>query len=653
MVESRGAAARGVRGMNYLARRLLERVRSLGPALMWRAKRWSVFGHGYLKRPRLNAVTFVAITGSAGKTGAKDLSAAVLEVLGPCQMSSVSTNDHFGVAETVLRTTRAHRFSVVEMGAPGPGYLDRSMRLVRPRIGVLTLVARDHFTRFKSVEAIAAEKGKVVSALPSDGIAVLNIDDPLVRAIGERCGRRVIWIGQGEGATVRLREAHSRYPRPLTLKVDYAGQTYEVATTLHGTQQALSVLVALGVGVAAGVPLGAAIAALARASLTAGRMQIMKADNGVVFVRDDWKAPLWSFPAPLQFMREAQAVRKVVVIGTLSDYSLSASKVYPKVARDALEVGELVVFVGPHALRALKARRNPDDRALHGFPDIRDAADFLRAELRAGDLVLVKGSHKADHLTRLILNYLRPIGCWDDRCRRGTLCESCPQLRAAQPGGGIAIAAPRPQATVAPMSAAGMPVIVGLGNPGDLAHCTPHNVGQRVLERIVATAGSAWETQAEGLVADAILEGVAVKLFRPATSMNRCGPAVRGFLERVGGDARRCVLIHDDMDLELGDVRTKRDGGDAGHKGVRSILSSLGMGDMHRVRIGVRRAGDVRKAREIVLKPFLPEEEAALAPALERAAALVQASIRAGLPHAGAAEARRTAVVRDTTNGAS
>lgn len=81
-----------------------------------------------------------------------------------------------------------------------------------------------------------------------------------------------------------------------------------------------------------------------------------------------------------------------------------------------------------------------------------------------------------------------------------------------------------------------------------------------------------------------------------------------------------------------GDVRTKREGGDAGHKGVRSILSGLGTGAIHRVRVGVRRPGDARKARAIVLQPFLPDEEAALVPALERAVSLVQTSVTACRP---------------------
>lgn len=642
----------GKAGSWYLQRLkgLLGRVPDLWAALAWRTDRWSVLTRARLKRRRLNAVTFVAITGSAGKTAAKDLSAAVLSVVGPCHCNKLTTNEHVGVAETILHTTPAHRYSVVELSAHKPGYIDRSLDLVKPRIGVLTLVARDHIKSYKSVEAIAAEKGKLIKALPPDGIAVLNIDDPLVRAIGERCGRRVIWIGEGEGATIRMRSVRSRYPEPLTLSVDYAGRSYEVVTALHGTHLAMAVLAALGVGLAAGVPLEAAIAAVAQAPMAPGRMQIMQADGGVVFLRDDWKAPQWQFDAPFAFMREAEAARKVFVIGTVSSSSLSSSKLYPKIARQALEIGELAVFVGPHSLRALKARRDPDDGTVQAFPDIREAAKYLRGELRAGDLVMVKGSHHADHLTRLILDRGRPVQCWDDRCRRGALCEHCPKLYAA-PQEAVLTPVAGPEAPRAPLPAraGAMPVVVGLGNPGDRTHRTPHNIGQRVLERMIARAGGSWETQPEGLAAKIELAGISMMLFKPGSGMNRCGPPVRAFLERVGGDADHCVLVHDDMDLDIGEVRTKRDGGDAGHKGVRSIVFSVGTGELHRVRMGVRRPGDARKARDLVLRAFEPEDDVALEPAVERAVALVEARILASVAHPTGREDDQLAEIGDGT----
>ncbi len=634
------------------ARRLLAKVDGWRRGAAWHAEYWRFLLPAFVHRQRLGSVAFVGITGSAGKTATKDLSAAVLGAVGPCRSTDRSTNEHVGVAETVLATRPRDRFSVVELSAGGPGKLDRPLRLVRPRIAVLTLVARDHYTAFKSVDAIAEEKGKVVSALPADGVAVLNIDDPRVRAIGEACGRRVIWIGTGEGATLRLVEARSRYPEPLVLTIEHGGERHQVRTGLHGTHLALPVLAALGVGVAAGVPLATAITALADAVITPGRMQVLPAPDGVVFLRDDWKAPLWSFDAPLEFLRQANAQRKVLIIGTLSDYSLSASKLYPKIARQALEIGELVVFVGPHALRALKARRHPDDRALLAFPDIGDAAAQLRELLRPGDLVLVKGSHKADHLTRIILDRFEPVSCWDSTCRRSMFCETCSSLRAGD-GAPAAAGMIRPEPPVPSPSRTGLAVVVGLGNPGDGYRATPHNVGQRAVEILAESAGAAWEPAPEGLVAAAKLDGKEVMLLQPGVAMNRSGSAVQAFLARMGCEAHRCILVHDDVDLVLGDVRVKREGGDGGHKGVRSVLAGLDTGGLVRIRIGVRRHGDLRRARALVLERFQPDEETMLAPALARAASLARESVRAVVGDTPVPEIYRPSGIGEATTAGS
>jgi len=621
-------ASQLLKSVQWQTRRLPERTVDLFRRIGWRKDYWSTLLQAKVRRMQLSRVTFVGITGSAGKTATKDLAAAVLGALGPCQSSLRTSNGHMGMAETILGTHRQHRFTVVELSASRPGYLDRPIRFVRPQIGVLTLVARDHYSAFKSVEAIAEEKGKLIAALPRNGVAVINRDNAYTREIGERCTCRVIWIGEEQGADLRLLAARSTYPEPLVLSVEYQGRQYEVRTALHGKQLALSVLAALGVGLAAGVPLDQAIAALAQARITEARMQIMESGDGVTFVRDDWKAPLWSFQAPLDFLHEAKAKRKVAIIGTLSDYSLSASKLYPKVARQVREAADLVVFVGPHALRALKARSDADDQSILGFPDIRAAAAHLRTALQPGDLVLVKGSHKADHLTRLILDRIEPVLCWDERCRRGMLCERCPRVR--DPA--LAVPEERVPANVASSSVrvgepTFLPVVVGLGNPGVKYERTPHNVGRLAVEALARDAGGQWAEEPEGRVCTIEVEGITVKLFEPVVAMNRCGPPVRTFLDRIGSDAGHCILIHDDMDLAIGEVRTKRDGGDAGHRGVRSILASLDTGSLLRVRMGVRRPGDERKARQIVLEDFSAEESAALPPVLEKAVAQLRASI--------------------------
>ncbi len=570
---------------------------------------------------RLKKVCFVGITGSAGKTTAKDLSANILRMAGECYSTPSSANYPDAISKLLLKVSPRNKFCVLEVSGGIPGELDRPLRLFTPNIAVLTLIARDHFKAFRSLEAIAREKGKLVSALPADGVAILNIDDPLVRAIGESCNRHVIWVGEADGATVRLLSARSRWPEPLILEVEYEGEKYEVRTGFHGKHLALSVLSALGVGLAAGIPLTSAISAVADVRPAEGRMQIVSNENGVTFLRDDWKAPHWSLPAPLEFMAEAEARRKIVIIGTLSDYSQSTSKLYPKVARQALEVGDIVIFVGPHAPMAAKAKHNTGIDNLHTFSEIREASAFLNALLEPGDLVLLKGSNKADHLVRLMYNTQKPVSCWVSRCGIQNFCGDCPRLYKPVPSSidGLEPGEHKPfPAAAVPLAGndSGRKVIIGLGNPGFSYENTPHNAGYRVLDRMAEKAKGLWVSCPEGMVCDIDIAGQAVSLFKPAAQMNHSGPPTRQFLERMGTAINNCLVVHDEMDLALGQVKLKHDGGDAGHKGLKSLIASLGSHEIKRLRIGVRRPHDVKTA---VLRSFSSSDEIALEPGVDRA----------------------------------
>jgi UDP-N-acetylmuramoyl-tripeptide--D-alanyl-D-alanine ligase len=385
-----------------------------------------------LHRRRINHVTFIGITGSAGKSTTTDLAAAILAQFGPCQQT-FQYNMLSTIIGRVWHTRKAHRYCVAELSTYGPGTLDLSVRLFKPDIAVITMIGRDHYSAFKSMEAIAAEKEKVVLALPPHGTAVLNIDDPLVRKMGERCHRRIIWFGKCEGATLRLIEVHSRWPEPLTLQFDYQDRIYEVRTQLHGTHMAIPVLASLGVALAADLPLEKAITAIAQVQPIEGRMQMMIGNDGVVFIRDDCKAPHWSLREPLTFLQEARADRKVAIVGMISDVSGDNTQKYKKFCRQIRESADIVVFVGPHAHRALRARQNESDTTIQGFSSIRHAATYLQTELRKGDLVLLKGSFKADHLLRLIINRDRPIQCWKDQCNMEVFCDKCPSLYKLSP----------------------------------------------------------------------------------------------------------------------------------------------------------------------------------------------------------------------------
>lgn len=596
----------------------------------------------YLNRRRLRRVTFIGITGSAGKTTTKDLSAAVLSKLGSCHSSLRSSNEQAEVFKTVLGTRRRHRFCVVEASAGRPGYLDRSLQAIKPDIAVVTVIAREHYSAFKSLEAIAAEKGKLVAALPSHGIAVLNLDDPLVRAMGDRHAGRIIWVGRSSGATLRLHEARSRWPESLVLQVEYRGERFEGRTQFHGEHLALSILAALGVGLAAGVPLQDAVAALALQEPTDARMQTVTGTDGVVFVRDDWKAPHWSMQAPLDFLRDATAPRKVVVLGTVSDSVKSPSQRYPLLAREALEVADLVVVVGTDGRHALKATPAVEGERLQVFATLEQAARFLRAELRSGDLVLLKGTNRTDHLVRLILDRTRAISCWRSDCGKSKFCSTCPELHRAPAGTSSTqarsgtVVAPQTSDASVPARAGSPLLVIGLGNPGARYLRTAHNLGYRTLDALALGAGAAWQKEAEGHVTSLVLHGEPVRLFKVGVNMNLSGAAVETFLGRTGGEPNRCIVVHDDLDIGLGEAHAKQGGGDGGHKGMRSIISSLQTTEISRVRVGARRNGDKRQTKELVLADFSLAEEEVLTSGLAKAASAVREVVRFKLRQADA-----------------
>ena len=380
------------------------------------------------RRKKLESVRFVGITGSAGKTMTKELTASILGCFGRCRKTVDSYNMATDVMFAVMHTSAAHQYCVAEIGAYGPGTMDIPVSVFQPHIAVLTLIGKDHISAYKSMDKLIAEKEKLIRALPSDGIAVLNIDDPEVKAIGERCHCRVIWVGRHPDATLRLLDAQSRWPDPLILSFRYQDKTFAIRTQLYGEHTVTAVLASLGVALAAGLPLDQAVWAISRMPPYEGRMQPVESAGGVTFIRDDIKAPYWSVPAVLLFLKEARAQRKIMVIGAISDSSSDDTKKYKKICREALKAVDLVIVVGPSAHRARRARKDESDMSIQGFSSILEAAEYLQQELKEGDLVLIKGSNRADHLVRLILNRSRPVRCWWDKCAQGIFCDHCPRL---------------------------------------------------------------------------------------------------------------------------------------------------------------------------------------------------------------------------------
>lgn len=583
-----------------------------------------------IRRRSLDSVTFVSVTGSTGKTITKDLVRAVLATRGPCTSNRDGWNLRDEIARVILRTGPDTRYCVLETATRTPGQIARYARMIRPRIGVVTNVGRDHWSAFGSAEAIAEEKGSLVEMLPPGGVAILNADDPLVRGMASRFAGRSLMYGEAEDAAVRALSFSGHWPDRLSLMVQHDNETVRVDTRLCGHHWRHAVLAALAVGVAEGIPLNLAADAISRIEPTPGRMSVEEHRDGVTFIRDDAKASLPSVAPALAFLRSARADRKIAVLGWISDIPGNVNRWLERTARTAREAADLVIFVGQRSSIALRARHSPTDRSILAFPSLIDVQKYLEEHLRPGDLVLLKGTNAMDHLVRLELARKREVACWRADCRRPYFCNQCDLLTRpfVEPGSTVALPeASEPElgpSIIAPGSDTNdATLVVGLGNEGSRYRDTPHNAGRMAVDALAATMNAQWVDEDGVMVARASHKGRLLCLVKFPVPINATGAALKGFSARLAWQPSHCVLVFDDVDTPLGRVRQRMKGSSGGHHGVESVLQVFQSEAFGRVKIGVRPGEGPRPGPEYLLAPLSVQDRLLMAEACRDAAAKI------------------------------
>ena len=591
-----------------------------------------------LMRRTLTRTTFVGVTGSAGKTTAKELLVGILSRHMQGRGTLATANYPLHVAKLVCGTKRTDRFCVVELGLTGPGDLDDVVRIVRPRIGVVTSIGSDHVSAFGSREAIAEEKGKLVAALPADGVAILNVDDPLVMAMRARSVARVITYGRTSGADLVASAIEATWPGRLRFDVAYRGVRAHVRTQLSGEHWVSSILAAMAASMALGVRLEAAAEGVAACAPMRGRMQPHRTKGGIDIVRDDWKAPLWTCDAALEFMRQAVAPRKIVVLGTVSDITGDASRQYARLARRALAVADHVVFVGQWASRVLGVTPPDEGKSIRAFGSVRQASEYLRTLARRGDLVLLKGTNRKDHLERIVFAFDEAIQCWQDDCGRESFCVGCRYLnvpsssaRGSDFAGADANVGSTPQWMPERGEAIPSPqFVVGLGNPGARYRDTPHNVGCAVLDQLAESRQLRWERAGDAWIARTAAPDPQLYLVKLDACVNESGAVLRSLLAARHWHPGTGILVHDDLDLPMGKVKVRMRGSAGGHKGVSSILDTFQTDAIRRVKVGVGRPGAGSAASDFVLESFSGDDLPVIRKAQAEAAGRVLSLAAAG-----------------------
>lgn len=359
---------------------------------------------------RLPDLTVIGLTGSSGKTTTKDLLAGLLTELGPTVATAGSFNNELGMPYTVLRVTAETRYLVLEMGARGVGHIRYLCDIAPPHVGVVINVGVSHIGEFGSVEAIAEAKGELVEALPPAGIAVLNADDPRVRAMSARTRAEVVLAGESAAAAVRALDVTLDERGRAAYTLLYQGGATPVRLAAAGRHQVGNSLLAAAVALRLGLAPAEVADALTGLRLVSGRrMDVFDRPDGVTVIDDSYNANPDSMAAALRALVAIGAGRRTVaVLGYMAELGDQEESGHEEVGRLAAELGvDRLIAVGQtapaYAAGAASVARWGGESVQ--VTDQEAALAWLTAGLRPGDVVLVKGSR---YRTWQVVDGLRP-----------------------------------------------------------------------------------------------------------------------------------------------------------------------------------------------------------------------------------------------------
>lgn len=369
-----------------------------------------------------SAGVFIGVTGSSGKSTTTALIAAILRKKGRVS-AQVLDNTINPLVKTLLRSRDAE-YVVAELGVGGKGQMIEMAPLFRPDVAVVTMVGLEHYSAFRSREAIAAEKGELVAALSARGLAVLNGDDPHVMGMAARTAARVVTFGYGESADCRILSVQGGFPQGVTVTLGWRGQVLEFPTTFVGRHFAVPVSAAICVALELGVPVAEIREVVAGFETLWLSLSLHAVPDGPVFIADCKKAPRGTLSFAFDVLRDVSAPRRRVVLGVISDDPGKRRTIYRDAVRDALAVSDEVITVSDFGGRSWASDEDSATGRYRHFTTPRQAAEYIAETALPDEVILLKGSINL-HLERILLQFRSTVRCWETDCGLTESCLSC------------------------------------------------------------------------------------------------------------------------------------------------------------------------------------------------------------------------------------
>jgi UDP-N-acetylmuramoyl-tripeptide--D-alanyl-D-alanine ligase len=348
----------------------------------------------------------VAVTGSVGKTTARKMIEAVLRQRFTGTASPRNFNNHIGVPLAMLACRPQHDYAVLELGASATGEIRQLANLCLPRVGVITRIADAHLGTFGSRQNIASTKAELLDALPNDGLAILNADDPHLKRVARRSRAPIVWVGRSADAAIcgtHVRNAGGR----LEFEVD--GRSMSVP--VWGRHHLISALAAVAVGREFGLTWDEITAGLATFSGVDSRCQVLDV-HGATVINDSYNSSPVAAQAALELLRDFDAPgRRIVLCGDMCDLGDESVSLHHTLGQQVVTTAgaNVLLACGRYARTIVEGAKSAGmpTQHTHVCHDVTTAAHVVASVLRPQDVLLVKGS-RAMALERVVTSLMRP-----------------------------------------------------------------------------------------------------------------------------------------------------------------------------------------------------------------------------------------------------
>ncbi len=343
----------------------------------------------------------IGITGSVGKSTTKEMVAEALGTRYRTLRSPGNLNNEIGLPLTILRLGSGYERAVLEMGFYVPGEIQFLCDIALPQIGVVTNVGTVHAERAGSQEAIARGKSELVQALPSDGVAILNFDDPWVRKMEEKTKARVFFYGLSPEADLWADQIEGLGLDGIRFRLHYHGEAVHSHVPMIGRHSVHTALRAAAVGLNDGLTWQEIFEGLSQGHAQL-RLVAVRSKTGALILDDTYNASPESMLAALNLLDEMDG-RKIAVLGDMLELGPYEKQGHEMVGMRAAQVAKTLLTLGPRARMIADAARRAGMKSanIFEFEEADLVVDWLNKHLTSSDAVLIKGSHglRMDHIT--------------------------------------------------------------------------------------------------------------------------------------------------------------------------------------------------------------------------------------------------------------